>query len=588
MLRFNDHKQQPIFDPWGHISPKRRQMLDQSWPGLFRKFILPELPVRLFAPFFNPGFGRPTKDISTVMGLLVLQQTLDLDDEEAIEQLAFNIQVHYALDITEESDAAKYICSKTLWTMRRIAVENGLDGVLFHIGTQKIASVFNVNTDKQRIDSVHIQSNMRRLARISIFSTAIHKFLKNLKRHHNALFDTIDDAIIERYLTQKALACFALVKPSQSHKSLEQVSTDLYSLICQFKEHEGIASMHSFKLLERILNEQCRLEGSGDACRVAVKEPKQVPSDSLQNPSDPDASYSGHKGQGYQVQIMETYTDTGDKELKAKTLNLITHVNVERAHQSDAKALIPAIESAQQRELGPKQLLADSLYGSDANVETAMAKGVEVISPPMGSEKQSVIGLSDFHIEKSGKVISCPEGHVPMYSKKNKTRYCAAFDSVHCTNCPNQAICPAACGKKGFYLRFTDKQLRVALRRAEIQTEAFKDRYRWRAGVEATMSEYDRRTGVKHLRVRGFKAVRFAARLKALGLNILRAAAVMAAMIAGLSPETDPKGGYRAFFNDFKERFWAAFSFYVRSFGCGPFILSTCSKPYFYRSRLFT
>ncbi len=588
MLRFNDHKQQPIFDPWGHISPKRRQMLDQSWPGLFRKFILPELPVRQFAPFFNPGFGRPTKDISTVMGLLVLQQTLDLDDEEAIEQLAFNIQVHYALDITEESDAAKYICSKTLWTMRRIAVENGLDGVLFHICTQKIASVFSVNTDKQRIDSVHIQSNMRRLARISIFSTAIHKFLKNLKRHHNALFDTIDDAIIERYLTQKALACFALVKPSQSHKSLEQVSTDLYSLICQFKEHEGIASMHSFKLLERILNEQCRLEGSGDACRVAVKEPKQVPSDSLQNPSDPDASYSGHKGQGYQVQIMETYTDTEDKELKAKTLNLITHVNVERAHQSDAKALIPAIESAQQRELGPKQLLADSLYGSDANVETAMAKGVEVISPPMGSEKQSVIGLSDFHIEKSGKVISCPEGHVPMYSKKNKTRYCAAFDSAHCTNCPNQAICPAACGKKGFYLRFTDKQLRVALRRAEIQTEAFKDRYRWRAGVEATMSEYDRRTGVKHLRVRGFKAVRFAARLKALGLNILRAAAVMAAMIAGLSPETDPKGGYRAFFNDFKERFWAAFSFYVRSFGCGPFILSTCSKPYFYRSRLFT
>ena len=94
MLRFNDHKQQQLFDPWGHVSPKRRQMLEQSWPGLFRKFILPELPVREFAPFFNPGFGRPTKDISTVMGLLVLQQTLDLDDEETIEQLAFNIQVH--------------------------------------------------------------------------------------------------------------------------------------------------------------------------------------------------------------------------------------------------------------------------------------------------------------------------------------------------------------------------------------------------------------------------------------------------------------------------------------------------------------
>ena len=37
------------------------------------------------------------------------------------------------------------------------------------------------------------------------------------------------------------------------------------------------------------------------------------------------------------------------------------------------------------------------------------------------------------------------------------------------------------------------------------------------------MSEFDRRTGVKHLRVRGMKAVRFAAFMKAIGLNILRA-----------------------------------------------------------------
>ncbi len=38
------------------------------------------------------------------------------------------------------------------------------------------------------------------------------------------------------------------------------------------------------------------------------------------------------------------------------------------------------------------------------------------------------------------------------------------------------------------------------------------------------MSEFDRRTGVKKLRVRGFRAVQFAAMLKATGLNILRAA----------------------------------------------------------------
>ena len=96
--------------------------------------------------------------------------------------MAFNIQWHYALNITEESDSAKYFCPKTLWNMRSIAVENGLEALLFDGITNKLADVFNVNTDKQRIDSVHIKSNMRRLGRIGIFSKSINKFLVNLKR----------------------------------------------------------------------------------------------------------------------------------------------------------------------------------------------------------------------------------------------------------------------------------------------------------------------------------------------------------------------------------------------------------------------
>ena len=43
------------------------------------------------------------------------------------------------------------------------------------------------------------------------------------------------------------------------------------------------------------------------------------------------------------------------------------------------------------------------------------------------------------------------------------------------------------------------------------------------------MSEYDRRTGIKHLRIRGVEAVRFGATLKALGVNILKVATVRGA-----------------------------------------------------------
>ena len=75
-------------------------------------------------------------------------------------------------------------------------------------------------------------------------------------------------------------------------------------------------------------------------------------------PSDPDATYDGHKGQGYQVQVMETCCDAEDDEKREQTLNLITHVAVERACKHDVHALIPALESARERDLAPPRLLA--------------------------------------------------------------------------------------------------------------------------------------------------------------------------------------------------------------------------------------
>jgi len=85
-------------------------------------------------------------------------------------------------------------------------------------------------------------------------------------------------------------------------------------------------------------------------------------------------------------------------------------------------------------------------------------------------------------------------------------------------------------GERYHYLRYDDKALRIAKRRAREESPEFKDRYRWRAGIEGSFSAYDARTGVKKLRVRGLKAVRFCATLKAIGVNIFRAAAAQKAI----------------------------------------------------------
>jgi hypothetical protein len=225
---------------------------------------------------------------------------------------------------------------------------------------------------------------------------------------------------------------------------------------------------------------------------------------------------------------MESFTRTEDKDEKEQTLNLITHVSVQKACEHDSHALMPAIEDTQSRALGPKAILADTLYGGDDNVQAAKAAQVELIAPTFKGSKSGTSGLTDFKFDDNGYITACPAGHSPekVKHKKKKNRYSAYFGLDHCTTCPHVGHCPAQAGKKNYYVRYIDKDYRLAVRRAMEKSEEFIDVYRWRAGIESTMNQYNQLTGVKRLRVRGIKAVRYCATLKAAGLNLLRAAAV--------------------------------------------------------------
>ena len=458
-----------------------------------------------------------------MMGLMILQQMHDLTDDDAVDQFTFNKKWHYALNVTGESDEEAYVSSKTLWSMRNILTRHNLYRPLFESVTGKLAKVFDVDTSKQRIDSVHIQSNMRHLGRIGLFATTIKKFLRNLKRHHKGLFNTLNQELTDRYTTRKGESAFSMVKPSESSRTLETLAGDLFFLVERFHEYPDVPDMTSYQLMVRLLKEQCLVEDGGDGREVSVKPNREVPSDSLQSPSDPDAGYSGHKGKGYQVQIAETYENSADKSQPS----LITHVSVESADKSDAKALIPFIEDTKNRGLGPDEVLADTLYGGDENVEKAANEmQVEVVSPVKGPGpgKDKSVSLTDFTLSKSGKVISCPQGHAPFRTKHKKERHSAAFTIETCSTCPHVDDCPVKPGKNGYRLHYDDRAARLAKRRACERTSEFRERYRFRAGVEATMSYCDRKTGVKQLRVREIGAVSFCAFLKAASVNILRAA----------------------------------------------------------------
>jgi hypothetical protein len=553
MVRIKDHKTRYMFNPFGYLGQKRKKLLENSWAGVFRDHVRPILPVQLLAEHFNEDTGRPTNELVAMMGAMILQQMHDLTDEETVGQFAFNIQWHYALDITGNSDKDAYVCPKSIWNIRHVMSAHDLYQPVFEVVSDQLGKVFGVDSSLQRLDSVHIFSNMRHLGRIGIFVKTIRKFLTNLKRHHRDLFDALDQELTDRYLRKEEESTFSMVKPSESSRTLEVLGNDLFFLTERFSSGNDVATMSSYQLMVRVLREQCLVEEDPDTntSKVTIKPNKEVASDSLQNPSDPDAGYDGHKGKGYQVQVAETYSTDEDQE----TLSLITYVEVEPAHESDANALLPCLEATGKRDLVPEQLLADSLYGSDHNCEQARELGVEVVSPCMGSSPKSQCSLGDFTFSHDGNAVTCPQGHAPLKTKKKKNRFNAVFSSATCAACPFIDECPVKVGSRGHYLRYDGKALRLARRRAFERTPEFIEKYRFRAGVEATMSQFDRRTGVKHLRVRGMKAVRFCAFLKATGINIFRTAAFKRRQNGGNSPTQGPFLIFYTLFQLVKERF---------------------------------
>lgn len=557
MRTLANHNQQHIFDPWSHLGPKRRQALDDSWAGIFQQEVLPNLPVEQFAAGFAADFGRPAKDASAALGVMVLQQMHDLTDEETLDQFAYNLQWHYALNITGESDHAKYLCQKTLWNIRQRCIALRLDQEIFEEVTHRLAEAFDVDTTHQRIDSLHIHSNMQRLGRIRVFATTIRTFLRNLQRHAPARYAAVAPEICERYNSSDGPGCFARVKPSAARQTLEQVSQDAYGLLVQFSAEAAVCQMPSYQLLQRVVEEQCDISESETETTVALKPASEVPSDSVQNPSDPDAGYSGHKGQGYQVQVLETYNpkdascdseeppsrdgaeadDTAAEEQQPEehedALHLITHVHVEPAHESDAQAFMPALESVQERGLAPDVVLADALYGGYANYVAAREAGVELVAPLMGrppaqaapDDESSArrLTLVDCALNDENAVVRCPSGKSPVQTTHNTGRHVAVMDKTVCRDCPLRGRCVVEEGKKNAYVRYTTQDVVTAKRRAYEETAAFTERYRWRSGVEGSLSGYDRKTGVKRLRVRELANVRCSAVLKAVGINIFRA-----------------------------------------------------------------
>lgn len=476
--------QSDMFGSTGLLPPKKRAACEKSWAGPFREKALPIL-VRAepeFAEFYDEGNGRPNRSVALVLGTLILKEANDMTDEEGLAALDFDLRWHYAFDLTPDES---HICQKTLHNFRAKLLAGRKGETVFRRLTDELIAALGVRVDRQRLDSTHILSNFARLNRLGLFCETMRVFLHALYKGHRDLHDRLPAGLLKRH---GEASWYRDARRAEGPRRLRVVARDLYRLVERFKEHRAISKMEEYGLLVRLLSEQCALgkaskprddddDRDDGAAPVELKDPQEIGGGSLQTPHDPDATYSGHKGKGYEVQVAETC-------LPGNPVELITAVMVTPSAGSDAKATVPMVEALVAAGHRPKELVADTAYSGATNAAEAATRGVNLLAPAPAMAKP-----------EAGRVYPVPE-----------------------------VDCPTGRTKAGEWLK-----------RREAQPD-FEEAYAIRVGIEATNSELKRVQGLGKLRVRRDARVRLAVHLKAAGCNLRRAVRYWTT-IPGMLPE---------------------------------------------------
>src|SRR3954453_18083033 len=401
MIHSVDPRQNRLFDPFDGVIPTAgRKIIGNGWQGAFRHAILEVMPVGELAKHFSDSLGAPTKELYSMAGLVFLADFFDWNAQEAIEAYIFRNDVQYALN----TEPGASLCTRTLERYQQLFRDNDLAATVFDKVTTRLVDALDLDVSRQRLDSTHVFSHMATFGRTKLMAVAIKRFLTQLQRHDNTAYAALPDHLRRRYAPAQS-RLFADAKDADARaRCRQQAAEDLHFIINRFADRPDHTNRSTYKAMVTIFGQQCELSGE----KVVVK-PK-TGGDCLQNPSDLGATYSGHKGPGYQVQLAETCTPSND-------VQLITAALPQTACEPDAGAVVPMIDQLDRAGRKPEGLLADTLYTGDENGQAAEARGVDLVGPVPGRAPETdppALTVDSFPPDERQVTIHAgPAGHKP-------------------------------------------------------------------------------------------------------------------------------------------------------------------------------
>jgi hypothetical protein len=475
--------------------------LQKSWAEQFYQHIFLSIQEDRFADLYSNICSRPNKAVNMLVSLLILKELHGLTDDELMGALYFDYRYQYAMGISDFENDTFSINTLTNFRQRLVAYEAKEHIDLLKIETEalsnKLADLIALDRSMARMDSFMMSSSCKKLTRLELVFKVVQAMVKALHKMSPALVPAAFQVYLEEQHQNEVLYH---TKNTEAGSKLETQFMQAAALYHYVNANSEWHALNEFKRLSRLLNEQCLETEEGEIIPV---EAASISADSMQNPTDPDATYRNKGGEGhvgYVVNLVEIRDE-------AKNVGLILSHEMKKNTHSDAEFGQTFVE----QNLLAKEidsLSADGAYYRQTTIQAAQAKGIEINLSNMTGRKGNadILPVNVFVQNEQSIITHCPAGHEPVQAKYDpeKKVFTAKFDKSICAVCPFQEQCPMNEQKKYNPVRFTDSKLQSDTFRSSMNSVRHKELSRFRAGVEGVVSALRRKFGVDDLPVRGF------------------------------------------------------------------------------------
>ena len=180
-FRTNESQQLSLFDTSFGLTPREQKALERSWAKVFADDIFPAIDEERFSVLYSDKVSRPNTPVNVIIGALIIKELYDLSDDEAVDNLMLDPRYQYALHTTSLEEQPLSDKTLTRFRQRCYDYEQTTDIDLLHDCVKdlatKTARLMNIDGRIRRMDSLMVESNIRKLSRMELLYRCISKLV---------------------------------------------------------------------------------------------------------------------------------------------------------------------------------------------------------------------------------------------------------------------------------------------------------------------------------------------------------------------------------------------------------------------------